>query len=213
MPVQNPENTEEGRTVLSELDFYDYNDTVARGIHDWYTAGEQWNDQIHRAMYIAAGRGRDKANNKIIHSRQQYVRTFEAAAKLIVTDSPIEERAVSALKGAIRDEEARRLEVIDTWYKTFKVTPATDEYVRDLTLAFADPAGRTLMPDSDELVLSHQAATELFEARLRENEYAILGCNLEEVPDTTASTIGLGAIAIGTAWLVARGLKAWRKRG
>ncbi len=210
--MQNPEFTQQEKIALNNLDFDDYRQPVTSELQEWYAAGDQWNSDLRAMRYLINGRSREKAGIKLARQKANYVRAFGVAAQRIAMDGLIEESKIKAINSIVRDEEKRRLDFIETWYQTTKISPSSDEHFRDIVMAFADPNGMTAAHDFDEPILECQTAIDLYAARLDEHEYAVLGYNVKDKPKSTRSLLKYGAIAIGSTWAITRGVRALRRK-
>lgn len=210
--MQNSEFTQQERIALNNLDFDDYRQPITSELQEWYAAGDKWNADLRAMRYIINGRSREKAEVRLARQKARYVRAFGVAVRRIAEDGLIEENKIKALDDIVRDEEKRRLDYIESWYQTTKITPSSDEHFRDVVMAFADPDGRTASYDFNEPILEPQTAIDLYAARLDEHEYAVLGYNVKDRQKPARSILKYGTVAIGSAWAISRGVRILRRK-
>lgn len=216
--MKNGEFSDAEQLALASLDFYRYDDPVAKSISNWHAACDRWNNQLRLVQWGEGGRTQAQANMTLTDFAARYAHAFFEAASHIAADSPIEEKAIDALEHLFRTEEERRLTHIGYWYKTDLLQPSSDEYFRDIVMPFADPEGKTLVHVNDEPVLSQEAAVELYRARLEEHARTILDQRQRTMREYKPSHRGaqrfyavLGAIGLSSLWVIVRGKKSKRQ--
>lgn len=187
----NPEKfTDAERLSLASLDFDRYTDPIAKSIGDWHKASDDWNNRLRIVERGDNTYEQACADPKLLGYENLYVDAFFHAAHQVASDSPIEENAIKILNNLFRAEEARRINRIVDWYEYDLIEPSSDEYFRDIVMAFADPNGHTVAPDKksrlgevEEFVLGPDVAKELYRARIHEHSLVILKNKPHEATD------------------------------
>ncbi|MCA9335033.1 hypothetical protein KC953_02720 [Candidatus Saccharibacteria bacterium] len=187
----NPEKfTDAEKLSLASLDFDRYTDPVAKSIGDWHKASDDWNNRLRVVKRGDNTYEQACTDSRLIGYENLYVDAFFDAAHQVAADSPIEENAIKTLNDLVRTEEARRIKRIADWYEHDLIEPSSDDYFRDIVMAFADPKGHTLTPDKkskigevEEFVLSPDIAKELYRAHIRKHSLVILKDKPREATD------------------------------
>ncbi len=195
--MKRQEFTDGERFFLDSHNFQLYDDPVLQSIKSWETGSDQWHRgvlQVHQASSTDIFALREA---ELDISQNNYAEAFAEAATAVATVSGAPERIIPALSGLIRAEDARRREQLRYIHIHTTATEPSEEYVYDLAMAFGDPQGLTLSPDSSYVIFDQSTATEYFTSRLAEHASLILDTRREAYQRLVAMQTkrGLGSVA------------------
>ncbi len=172
--MKRPEFTDGEKFFLDSHNFQLYDDSVLQSIKAWDTGRDQWSKDIWTVRQAGSADVFELREAELALAQNHYAEAFAQAAATVAADGNVPERIVPALDGLIRTEDARRREQLRYMQVNSTITEPSEEYIYDLAMAFGDPQGMTLLPDSPYVVFDQNTATEYFASRLAQHEALLL---------------------------------------